>query len=60
MEVESIDLERMRLRVTTKETGMFGNEKLEETRQDIVFSKGQLLRTCGIDRKEGVLDQIVR
>lgn len=51
VEVESLDLERMRLRVTTKETGMLGNEKIEETRQDIVFSKGQLIRTGGMDRK---------
>lgn len=37
--VEALDLGRMRLVVTTKETGMFGGEKLSEERQDIVFSK---------------------
>jgi hypothetical protein len=37
--LESLDLERMRMVVTTKETGLFGNEKLSEERQDIVFSK---------------------
>lgn len=38
--VESLDLERMRLAITIKETGLFGNEQLSDKRQDIVWSKG--------------------